>query len=237
MRHLQLFEAFAGKSISSIDSFLKKIDIDSRGSFLSILINIASINNIPLSNFKGDYMSAKKAISINSDTDDIIKMWFSLDDGYITFTVNNKEREYKLDDLKDEDIEFVKNNLICYRDMTKSPWNYNSYNGIYQSIKSAEYALVINLSKLDKGLNDIKKSRVKNKPLPRINNEFYRRENRKRWNDKMSDNGSMDELYDIIEHLQKSHKNHRLVDMMLDAYNRGDINKKSLFVALSSLTY
>lgn len=121
MKHLTLFEAFSSKSISSIDTFLKKINPDSCGAFLSMLLNISENTDIPLSNFKGDYMSAKKAFSINSSTDDIIKMWFSLDNGYITFTMNNKNKEYDIS-IKEEDKDFVENNMVCDRYMSRIPW-------------------------------------------------------------------------------------------------------------------
>lgn len=238
MKHLHLFEAFSSKSISSIDSFLKKVGTEHCAGFLAMLINISERTDIPLSNFKGDYMSAKKAIGINSKTDDIIKLWFTLDDGYITFTMNNKDEVYNIEDLKDEDVEFVKNNLITDRYLKTIPWRYSTYNGIYQDIKLAQYALVINLSKLDKGLSGLKRDRKANKPLPRIDNEFYRRENRKRWNEKMPKRyDDDDDLYNMLGYLQKSHRNHRLIDMILDAYNRGDISKASLRETIKSLFY
>lgn len=79
------------------------------------------------------------------------------------------------------------------------------------------------------------KNRRNNKPLPRIADEFYRRENRRRLNDKRPRDN--EELYDMIGYLQRSYRHHNLVDMLLDAYNRGDFNMNTLYDAVSALCH
>lgn len=236
MKYLIRFnEAFANKTISSITNFLKTVDRDSALSLMAMLTNISNKTDIPLSNFKGEYMRAKKAISINSETDDIIKMWFSIKKGYITFSFNNKEKSIgDIIDLDEMNKEFIENNMISDRYLVRSEWNARYKYGIYESIKKADYALVINLSVLKKGLKNIQRNRSNNEPIPRIDDRHYRNINRRRWAEKMLDGSNIEEIYDMINFLTTS-KSSGILDMMLDVYRKGDITKKSLFLAIKSM--
>ena len=57
MNHLLLFEAFASENITAIEKFLKQLDKEDAKDFIDTLKNISTYTDIPLSLFKGEYVS------------------------------------------------------------------------------------------------------------------------------------------------------------------------------------
>jgi hypothetical protein len=90
MNHLLLFEAFGSKSISAIQKFLNQLDKQDAEEFIDILKNMSRSSDIPLSLFKGEYISAIKAIKHYKEDEKIVKFWFSVKEGFIGTTITKQ---------------------------------------------------------------------------------------------------------------------------------------------------
>lgn len=182
MKHLLLFEAFAGENISAIEKFLKQLNKEDAKEFIDTLKNISTYTDIPLSLFKGEYISAMKAIKYYKEGDKIVKFWFSIKDGFIGTTVT-QQYSGRLD--KDWITEFVKEfitiNVPCTQYIRTLDWNKEKYEDIIES----QFALVINISELQKGLGDIinKRKEARKGATALLSNEYIRLYNDRRRKD------------------------------------------------------
>lgn len=244
MKHLQLFESFKSREITSITNFIKNIirygDTSSKEYFIQSLCDIAIYNDTPLSNFEGEYMRAKSAISINSKEDTIIKFWFSLESGYILSTINNNKDDNKVYDFKfdEKDKLFLDNNLLYDKHFNREQWSRSHYVYAYkENDKDFDYAFVINLSKIEKGgLSSLIKSRAENKPLARIDDAFYKSQNRIRYNNK--DQSKVVDLYNKL-YIVKSNNNTNMVEVLDNLerlYKRGTIGINYFIKLLDALS-
>lgn len=98
MINLKYFEAFSDKNISSILKYLNKSK-EGKDDFIEELKEVSKNLDKPLSEISGKYTSAKLA---KKYTNDSIKFWFSLSDGFICTTVssNGKYKDESVDDAK-----------------------------------------------------------------------------------------------------------------------------------------
>lgn len=238
MKHIQLFESFKSKHISSIEIFLKKVNDRTYSSFLNSLINISIRSDIPLSTFKGEYMNAKKAILVNSKTDDIVKLWFSLDNGFIDYTMNNKNGRYGVEGVTDYEKDFTSNNVLTDYRLDRFSWRPGLFRNKYNIFSKAEYALIINLSELDKGLSKLKQDRSKNKALPRIDDRFYRSENQKRYRQKSKKALHSEKVKDMLNYLlRNSSSSGHIIKNVIDVYESGEILLDKFYDIVTTLYY
>lgn len=92
---IKKFEAFQGKEITSVNKFLKSLDIGDSKDIIKFLSNLASSIDRPLSTFKGEYLAAKKAKNMTSDGRlGYLKIFFSLSSGIVIKTKSTKETRY-----------------------------------------------------------------------------------------------------------------------------------------------
>lgn len=188
MKYINLFETFGNKDISAIENFLKFLSDEDSDKFIDTLKLISTHTDIPLSNFKGDYIKAISAIKMNSEEDKLIKFWFSIKDGItgITTTKNFTE-ERKIQHEEDYIAEwmdtafiqnFIINNLLVNSHLSEIYWTKNRY----EKIITSEFALVVNITSLSKGLNNLKTKRNLDKKgaLSFYNNDYIRLNNQKK---------------------------------------------------------
>lgn len=90
---IKKFEAFQGKEITSVDKFIKSLDLEDSKDIIDFLSSVAHEIDRPLSSFKGEYLPVKKAKNMDSDGRlGYLKMFFSLKSGLLTQTKTTKSK-------------------------------------------------------------------------------------------------------------------------------------------------
>lgn len=228
MRYLKLFEAYTN-AVGGIIRFLNVLNDDDAANFFGKLEKISRDYDIPISKIKGDYVKSNFAKKGNDTNDNLITFWFSLKDGLTIITTNKPIRRAEKWNKSVEVTNFTDNNSPFNRYFNITDiW----YEEDYNLVRDADFALIINITQCEKGLKDLKKKRASNEPLPRINNDYYKRQNIKRWRDKLdgvSKNDReflhymLDKIYDEGDASEL-----RMIDRMMDLYFRKEITEKQV---------
>lgn len=248
MKHLKLFEAFASKSISAIEKFLKSLDDQDRNEFVDTLKSISDDTDIPLSNFKGEYVKSMTAIKMNSEEDKLVKFWFSLEDGLTGITTTKKftkdqlsfrKYQHEEDWMKTAFIQnFVIHNLIVTRTLREVIWTEQKYKEMMKS----QFALVINITELSKGLKDLRYKRKENRKgaLAFYSDDYIRLDNDRRRKDILRKRRgiSKDEVLDFMMSLVKKYRCYDpmdIIDCSYELYYRNKIDKDMLEAVMEEL--
>lgn len=239
MNHLLLFEAFASENISAIEKFLKQLDKEDAKYFIDTLKNISVKSDIPLSLFKGEYISAMKAIKYYKEGDKIVKFWFSIKDGLIGATITEQytgrlDRDWMTEFAK----EFITINVRCNEYLQPLDWNKDTYEDIIES----QFALIINLSELQKGLKDIIKKRkeAKKGATALSSDEYIRLDNDRRRKDILRKRRgiSKDDVLDFMMSLLKKYRCYDLMDIIdrtFELYYKNKIDIDMLKAVMNEL--
>lgn len=239
MKHLLLFEAFESKNISAIEKFLKQLNKEDAKDFIDTLKNISTHTDIPLSLFKGEYVSAMKAIKYYKEGDKIVKFWFSIKDGLIGTTITQQyngrlDRDWMTEFVK----EFITINVRCNEYLRPLDWNKDTYEDIIES----QFALIINLSELQKGLKDIIKKRKENRKgaTALSSDEYIRLDNDRRRKDILRKRRgiSKDDVLDFMMSLVKKYRCYDpmdIIDCTFELYYRNKIDKDMLEAVMNEL--
>jgi hypothetical protein len=227
MRYLKLFEAYTN-AVGGIIRFLDVLNDDDAAKFFRKLEKISREYDIPISKIKGDYVKSNFAKKGIDTSDNLITFWFSLKNGLTIITTNKPIRRGTENWNKSVEVtNFTDNNSpfnIYFN--TKDIW----YEEDYNLVKDADFALIINITQCEKGLKNLLNKRASNEPLPRINNDYYRRQNIKRWRDKLGGVSKddreflhymLDKIYDEGDASEL-----RMIDRMTDLYYRREITEK-----------
>lgn len=237
MKHINLFESFGSKSISAIEKFLKLLDKDDVDNFIDILKSISLKMDIPLSSFKGDYVKALTAMKMNVEGEQLIKFWFSVEDGLLgmtttkSFTKDQLDfRKFNVEDwMKTAFIQnFVINNLIVDEYLRELRWTEKGYD----EIMNAQFSLVINLTELSKGLKALKSKRVENRKgaTALFSDDYIRlknQQNRKNILQKkrgITDDEIMDLMFDIMKKY-RCYDPMDILDVCFELYYKGKIDR------------
>lgn len=248
MKHIKLFEAFASKSVSAIEKFLEQLDKEDRDDFVDILKSISEKTDIPLSNFKGDYIKAVTAIKMNVESGLLVKFWFSIENGFLGMTTTKSFNDEQLafrkynheeDWMKTAYIQnFIINNVLVNRHLNEIRWTERSY----KEIMSSQFALVINLTELSSGLKDLKAKRKENKKgaLKLSSDEYIRLDNDRRRKDILRKKRgiSRDDVLDFMMSLVKKYRCYDpmdIIDCSFELYYRKKIDKDMLDAVMDEL--
>ena len=241
MKHINLFESFGSKSVSAIEKFLKLLDNDDVDNFVDILKSISIKMDIPLSNFKGDYVKAITAMKMNVEGEQLIKFWFSVKDGLLGMTTTKSFTKDQLDFRKfnhEEDWmntafiqNFVINNLIVDEHLRELRWTERSYG----EIMNAQFALVVNLTELSKGLKSLKSKRIENRKgaVALFSDDYIRLKNQQNRKDILQQKRGIkdDEIMDLMFDIMKKYRCHDpmdILDVCFELYYKGKINRIAL---------
>src|SRR5207244_9194425 len=125
--------------------------------------------DIPLSTIDGQYLKRITAQKINSENNCIIKFWFSTEKGFIGTTVNDFKNIYQhktmawireyFDTSNQELLDYLNNNIYINKYFTQQSWTPERY----YRFMDADFAFVIDVSKLDKSLSKKQKERKERK--------------------------------------------------------------------------
>lgn len=229
MNHLLLFEAFGSKNISAIQKFLNQLDKQDAKEFIDMLKNMSRSSDIPLSLFKGEYISAIKAIKHYKEDEKIVKFWFSVKEGLIGTTIT-KQYTGRLDKswMTDFAKEFIMINVPCSESLYTSEWSEDKYKKIIES----EFALIINLSELKKGLKDlvVKRKEARKGATALYSDEYIRLSNKRKRSDILQQKRGVSdsEIDDFIYDIAKKHRCYDpfdMLDVIHELYFRGKITK------------
>lgn len=239
MNHLLLFEAFASENITAIEKFLKQLDKEDAKDFIDTLKNISTYTDIPLSLFKGEYVSAMKAIKYYKEGNKIVKFWFSIKDGLIGTTITEQytgrlDRDWMTEFAK----EFITINVRCNEYLRPLDWNKDTYEDIIES----QFALIINLSELQKGLKDIIKKRKENRKgaTALSSDEYIRLDNDRRRKDILRKRRGISKI-DVLDFMMSLVKKYRcydpmdIIDCTFELYYRNKIDKDMLEAVMNEL--
>ena len=229
MKHIKLFEAFANKNISAIEKFLKLLDKEDSNNFVDFLKSVSEKTDIPLSNFDGKYVSTLKAIKMNVEGDYILKFWFSIENGFVGVTTTRSFTLQSGEDwMKSAFIQnFISNNFIIDDYLKQCRWTKKMYDKIIES----QFALVVNITELSNGLEDLKSKRRENKKdaLSFYSNDYIRQKNQQKRSDILqkkrgiSTSEVRDKIYDIIKKF-RCYDPMDLVDVCHELYFRKEIS-------------
>ena len=240
MKHLKLFEAFASKNISAIEKFLDLLDNNDRNEFIDFLKSISQRRDIPLSNFKGEYVKSLTAIKMNIEGQELIKFWFSVEEGFIGATltkryVGNLEHTWMQGNFIKN---FITNNVATDDCLRESSWT----NDFCERVLDSQFALVINLTELSKGLRDLKDKRKENKKgaLKLSSDEFIRLDNDRRRKDILRKRRgvSRDDVLDFMMMLVKKFRCYDpmdLIDCTFELYYRNKVDREMLDAVMDEL--
>lgn len=240
MRYLKLFEAFASKNISAIEKFLDLLDNNDRNEFIDFLKSISQRRDIPLSNFKGEYVKSLTAIKMNIEGQELIKFWFSVEEGFIGATLTkryagNLEHTWMQGNFIKN---FITNNVATDGCLRESSWK----NDFCERILDSQFALVINLSELSKGLKGLKDKRKENKKgaLKLSSDEFIRLDNDRRRKDILRKRRgvSRDDVLDFMMMLVKKYRCYDpmdLIDCTFELYYRNKVDREMLDAVMDEL--
>lgn len=206
MKHIKQFESFQ-ENVGAIVQFLSKLDSRDTNIFLRSLETISNKYDIGISDIDGKYVRANLArkSKINHKC---ITFWLSLDKGLMIATYNEGPIEYK-DEPWNRPVDvrnFTMHNRPYSRTKDKhlfenlilnNEWREN----YYDYLKITDFALIIDLDNSKKGLKDLRAKRSEEK-LPRIDDNFYRYQNKSKWMSKLKRNNLV-ETYKDYEELQK----------------------------------
>jgi hypothetical protein len=240
MKHLKLFEAFASKNISAIEKFLNLLDNNDRDEFIDFLKSISQRRDIPLSNFKGEYVKALTAIKMNVEGQELIKFWFSVEEGFIGATLTkrysgNLEQPWMQSNFIKN---FIANNVATDEYLRESSWT----NDFCERVLESQFALVMNLTELSKGLRDLKDKRKENKKdaLAFYSDDYIRLKNQQKRDDILQQRRGVnkwnvrDKIYDIIKKY-RCYDPMDLVDCCFELYYRNKISKQMLDAIMDDL--
>jgi len=240
MRYLKLFEAFASKNISAIEKFLDLLDNNDRNEFIDFLKSISQRRDIPLSNFKGEYVKSLTAIKMNIEGQELIKFWFSVEEGFIGATLTkryagNLEHTWMQGNFIKN---FITNNVATDDCLRESSWT----NDFCERVLDSQFALVINLTELSKGLRDLKDKRKENKKgaLKLSSDEFIRLDNDRRRKDILRKRRgvSRDDVLDFMMMLVKKYRCYDpmdLIDCTFELYYRNKVDREMLDAVMDEL--
>jgi hypothetical protein len=240
MKHLKLFEAFASKNISAIEKFLDLLDNNDRNEFIDFLKSISRRRDIPLSNFKGEYVKSLTAIKMNIEGQELIKFWFSVEEGFIGATLTkryagNLEHTWMQGNFIKN---FITNNVATDDCLRESSWT----NDFCERVLDSQFALVINLTELSKGLRDLKDKRKENKKgaLKLSSDEFIRLDNDRRRKDILRKRRgvSRDDVLDFMMMLVKKFRCYDpmdLIDCTFELYYRNKVDREMLDAVMDEL--
>jgi hypothetical protein len=234
---MKLFEAFGNKSVGAIEKFLKLLDSDDVDNFVDILKSISTKMDIPLSNFKGDYVKALTAMKMNVEGEQLIKFWFSVEDGLLGMTTTKSFSKDQLSFRKFNNEEdwmktafiqnFISNNLIVDEHLRELRWTERSYG----EIMNAQFALVVNLTELSKGLKSLKSKRIENRKgaMALFSDDYIRLKNQQKRKDILqkkrgiTDYEIMDLMFDIMKKY-RCHDPMDILDVCFELYYKGKID-------------
>lgn len=240
MKHIKLFEAFGSKSVSAIEKFLKQLDNQDRDEFVNFLKSISERRDIPLSNFKGEYVKSLTAIKMNIEGQELIKFWFSVDEGFIGATltkryIGNLEQPWMQSNFTKN---FITNNVATNEHLHESSWT----NDFCERILDSQFALVINLTELSKGLRDLKDKRRENKKdaLKLSSDEYIRLDNDRRRKDILRKRHgiSKDDVLDFMMSLVKKYRCYDpmdIIDCSYELYYRNKIDRDMLDAVMDEI--
>lgn len=123
LRYITLYEAFQSSTLSKVKSYIqKKFGVNSAKKFITDLTHLGDSFNIPISQIRDidiKYLNRKQAINLKND--DLvsnkfgiwcIKFWFSVENGYLTYTgTGNKKIPFNNNLFDDDQINYIKNSL------------------------------------------------------------------------------------------------------------------------------
>jgi hypothetical protein len=233
MKHINLFEAFSSKSISAIEKFLNLLDNDDRSEFIDFLKSISQRRDIPLSNFKGEYIKSLTAIKMNVESQELIKFWFSVEEGFIGATLTkryagNLEQPWMQSSFIKN---FITNNVATDEYLRESSWT----NDFCERVLDSQFALVINLTELSKGLRDLKTKRKENKEgaLALFSDDYIRLSNQRKRKDILQQKRSInhEEIMDLMYDIMKKYRCHDpmdILDVCFELYYRGKMDRTTL---------
>lgn len=240
MKHLKLFEAFASKNISAIEKFLNLLDNNDRNGFIDFLKSISQRRDIPLSNFKGEYVKALTAIKMNVEGQELVKFWFSLEKGFIGATLT----KLYSGDLGKPWMQtnfirnFVANNVATNEHLREYPWT----SDFCEEVLESQFALVINLTELSKGLRDLKDKRRENKKgaLKLSSDEFIRLDNDRRRKDilRKKRGVSRGDVLDFMMSLVKRYRCYDpmdIIDCTFELYYRNKVDRDMLDAVMDEI--
>ena len=248
MKYIKLFEAFASKSVSAIEKFLEQLDKEDRDDFVDILKSMSEKTDIPLSNFKGEYIKAATAIKMNVESGLLVKFWFSVEDGFLGMTTTKSFNDEQLafrkynheeDWMKTAYIQnFIINNVLVNRHLNEIRWTERSY----KEIMSSQFALVINLTELSRGLKDLKAKRKENRKgaLKLSSDEYIRLDNDRRRKDILRKRRGISRG-DVIDFMMSLVKRHRcynpmdIIDCSYELYYRNKIDRDMLDAVMDEI--
>lgn len=180
-----------------------------------------------------------KAIKYYKEGDKIVKFWFSIKDGLIGTTIT-QQYTGRLD--KDWMTEFVKEfitiNVPCSEYLRPLNWDKDTYEDIIES----QFALIINLSELQKGLKDIIKKRkeAKKGATALYSNEYIRLDNDRRRKEILRKRRSIskNDVLDFMISLVKKYKCYDpmdIIDYSFELYYRNKIDRDMLEAVINEL--
>ncbi len=159
----------------------------------------------------------------------------------LKYTKTTDEIHQNLSSIKNDILDkvfFLNNNKVCNNHLRTYNWNKD----LYTKLSNADYTLVIDLESIDNiKLSDIKARRLDNKPQPRVDDEYYKRVNKKRWVDKLGRSIKSKLADDQIKYYKNksnsrygsSYYDNHMVDMLLDLYRNGQIDNTQMDELLS----
>lgn len=240
MKHIKLFEAFASKSVSAIEKFLKQLNNQDRDEFVNFLKSISERRDIPLSNFKGEYVKSLTAIKMNIEGQELIKFWFSIEEGFIGATLTkhysgNLEQSWMQSNFIKN---FIANNVMIDGYLRESSWR----DTMCENILDSQFALVINLTELSRGLKDLKAKRKENRKgaLKLSSDEYIRLDNDRRRKDILRKRRgiSRDDVLDFMMILVKRYRCYDpmdIIDCSFELYYRNKIDRDMLDAVMDEL--
>lgn len=244
MKYIKLFEAFGSKNISAIEKFLKPLDKEDADNFVDILKSVSEKTDIPLSNFKGEYVKALTAVKMNVENEQLMKFWFSIENGFVGITTTKsfttqQSSQHEEDWMKTAFVQnFILNNLIVNDYLREGNWTKKRYEEIIES----QFALVINITELSKGLKDLKTKRKKNKKdaLAFYSDDYIRLSNQQKRSDILQQRRGVnkwdvrDKIYDIMRSY-KCYDPMDLVDVCHELYFRRKISMEMFDAIMDDL--
>jgi hypothetical protein len=240
MKHLKLFEAFTSKNISAIEKFLSLLDNNDRDEFIDFLKSISQRRDIPLSNFKGEYVKSLTAIKMNIEGQELIKFWFSVEEGFIGATLTkrysgNLEQPWMQSNFIKN---FITNNVATDEYLRESSWT----SDFCERVLDSQFALVMNITELSKGLRDLKDKRKENRKgaLKLSSDEFIRLDNNIRRKDILRKRRgvSRDDVHDFMMMLIKKYRCYDpmdLIDCTFELYYRNKVDREMLDAVMDEL--
>jgi hypothetical protein len=141
-----------------------------------------------------------------------------------------------------DQVFFLNNNKECNNFLRTYNWTKERH----QKFLNSDYSLVIDLENLDNiSLSDIKKQRQDNSPEPINNDEYYKRVNINRWEDKIGRNIKSKITDEKIRKIKMNSDYNRyvngykgyddvLINTLLDMYSNGQINSSQLDMILAN---